>query len=91
MGSSYSKGQVIALGSTFSIVPILAVWLRFRARNLTRAKYGLDDMSILPAAVIPSTPGRAHTITDIFQVFALATAVTLIIGTLSPKSLDTIV
>ena len=47
----YSKGEVIAIGAIFAFLPVFAVALRFFARNLIRANYGVDDFLILPAAV----------------------------------------
>ena len=51
MGSSYSKGEMIALGAVFSVVPMVATGLRFWARALTRASYGIEDYLIIPATV----------------------------------------
>ena len=59
MGSNYSKGEMIALGAVFSVVPIVATGLRFWARALTRASFGIEDYLIIPATVrSPSFPCR---------------------------------
>ena len=51
MGSNYSKGEMIALGAVFSVVPMVATALRFWARSLTRASYGMEDYLIVLATV----------------------------------------
>lgn len=49
---AFSAQQMIVLAVVFSALTMITVGLRFWARKLTRARYGLDDLLILPAMVI---------------------------------------
>lgn len=53
MGSSsqYGKSVLVVTGVTFSILPLIAVGLRFYARSLSRANLGADDWILIPALV----------------------------------------
>ena len=51
MSFSYSKGQMIAIGVVFLILPIAFVGLRLWARALNRQKLLWDDYMILIALV----------------------------------------
>ena len=51
MADNYSKGQMIGLGISFLILPIIAVGLRLWAKFLGRRKTSLDDYLILVALV----------------------------------------
>lgn len=48
---AFSAEQMIVLAVVFSTLAVITVGLRFWARRLTRARYGLDDLLILPAMV----------------------------------------
>ena len=50
-GSLYSKSVLIGTGVVFTILPMMAVGLRFYARIHSRAKLGADDWIMIPALV----------------------------------------
>ncbi|MCJ1263249.1 hypothetical protein MMC22_003119 [Lobaria immixta] len=50
-GSQYGKNVLVGTGVVFSILPIIAVGLRFYARTHTRANLGADDWVMIPALV----------------------------------------
>lgn len=43
---------MVALGTVFPLLGIIIVALRFRARQLQKSKYGLDDWLIIPALIL---------------------------------------
>lgn len=49
--SQYKKPVLVGVGITLTILPMIVVGLRFRARQFTRAAVGMDDWSILFALV----------------------------------------
>jgi len=51
MADDYSKGQMIGLGYSFIVLPIIAVALRFWAKYIGRRSFQLDDYLILVALV----------------------------------------
>lgn len=65
---AFSAEQMIVLAVVFSTLAVITVGLRFWARRLTRARYGLDDLLILPAMVkfslLPLILSAGHTLTE---------------------------
>jgi hypothetical protein len=49
--SLYGKRVLVGTGIAFSILPTIAVGLRFYARRIGGAKLGLDDWLMVPALV----------------------------------------
>lgn len=51
-----SPGKMYALAIVLTLLAVLAVALRFRARHIKRAGLASDDYMIIPALVNPASP-----------------------------------
>ena len=69
--SPYSKSVLVGTGVVFSILPIIAVGLRFYARTLSSAKLGLDDWIMLPAVVSSIKEAIHHDFSNAYRSFVL--------------------
>ena len=49
--SSYGKAVLLGIGIAFSILPTIAVILRFHARALSQTGLRIDDWIMIPAVV----------------------------------------
>lgn len=47
-----AHGDLVALAVVFMVIPLVLVFLRFWARAIGKAGYGIDDILILPALLL---------------------------------------
>jgi hypothetical protein len=76
LADDYSKSQMIGIGITFIIIPIIAISLRLWAKSIGRRGIHLDDYLIIVAAV-SSSKFRLHLIDSNISNRLLQSAVTL--------------